>query len=99
MNIERYKGVNVMIQREFVLKGDIHARPATYLVNQLLKYQSDVYLIIKGNRYNAKSVLSLMSLELMTGDTVFVEVSGIDEERAMEGIESFVVEYQDEDDI
>ena len=57
----------------------MHARPAGALVKTLSSFQSTVEIVAKGQKKNAKSIMSLLSLGLGLGDEISFLVSGPDE--------------------
>lgn len=75
-----------MFIQEVVLRYDFHARPATHFVNQVSRFKSDITIIFGEREVNAKSILSIMTLELAQGDTIWICVDGTDEKEAMEKI-------------
>ena len=82
-----------MIQREIEIKlaGGLEARPVAMLVQVASQYDSSVYIQTDGNkRVNAKSIMGMMSLGLNAGEKVVVEVSGDDEEAAVNHIEKYL---------
>lgn len=57
-------------------KQGLHARPASIIVDLASKYSGEVYLIKKENRFNAKSIMNIMSMGLLEGDVLQIEVIG-----------------------
>ncbi|WP_105619154.1 HPr family phosphocarrier protein [Vallitalea okinawensis] len=86
-----------MLRQEVVLTYDFHARPSTHLVNQAMKFKSDIKILLGDHEANAKSILSIMTLELVIGDTIQIETSGIDEEEAMKKLVHIIEVPQEED--
>ncbi len=74
------------------MQGEFEARPIANLVQVANQYSSQVYLEVDGKRVNAKSIMGMMSLALMNGDTVVLDVQGEDEEEAVAGLEKFLAE-------
>lgn len=74
------------------MQGEFEARPIANLVQVANKYNSQIYLEVEGKRVNAKSIMGMMSLALMNGDTVLLDAQGEDEEAAVEGLEKFLTE-------
>ncbi len=70
----------------------IHARPATALVNEAMKYESDVYLVALKKKVDFKSIMGVMSLGIYSGTTIEVEAVGADEVDALEGIKEKIVQ-------
>ncbi|MEM9567650.1 MAG: glucose PTS transporter subunit IIA, partial [Cyanobacteria bacterium P01_E01_bin.34] len=61
----------------------LHARPAAVLVNLAKKYASQVMLLRGNDRANAKSVVSIMAMQVALGDTVTLEATGADAKAAI----------------
>ena len=61
----------------------LHARPAAVLVNMAKKYSSQVSLLRGGDRANAKSVVSIMAMQVALGDTLTLEAMGDDAKAAI----------------
>ncbi len=66
----------------------LHARAAARLVSLAMTFESNVALIHDGKSVNAKSMLGVMTLELVQHSTVTVRVDGNDETAAMDSIEA-----------
>jgi multiphosphoryl transfer protein len=62
----------------------LHARPAAVLANLAQKYESDIRLKRGDDQANAKSVMALMGLEVLTGHKVQVIARGPDAAQAAE---------------
>lgn len=79
-----------MVKREITIlnRHGLHTRPATTLVKMASGFKSDIYLIYKGIRVNAKSILGLLVLAIEPGATVIIEADGPDEEEAADKLES-----------
>ena len=67
----------------------LHARPAGMLVKEAKNYESKVTVSKDGKSADASKLMMLMSLGVKHGDVVTVEVSGVDEEIAVAGLEAF----------
>lgn len=70
----------------------IHARPAGLLVKLLTSLKSDVKVAKGEKKVNAKSILSLMSLQTKQGEAIKFIVEGEDEDDAAKKIEDFLKE-------
>jgi len=81
-----------MEKREYTIVADtgIHARPATLLVQQASKFNSDITLDYKGKSVNLKSIMGVMSLGVGKGAEVSITADGADEKEAIEGIEDTI---------
>jgi multiphosphoryl transfer protein len=62
----------------------LHARPAAVLANLAQKYESDIRLKRGDDQANAKSVMAIMGLEVLTGHKVQVIARGPDAAQAAE---------------
>lgn len=74
------------------MQTDLEARPVANLVQISNKYSSQIYLEIEEKRVNAKSIMGMMSLAVMNGETVVLDVEGEDEEEAIVALENFLTE-------
>ena len=68
----------------------VGATPIANLVALANRFDSSVYLEMDTKKVNAKSIMGMMSLVLVTGSVVTVEAEGEDEEEALEAIENFL---------
>jgi phosphoenolpyruvate-protein phosphotransferase len=64
----------------------LHARPAAVLANLAQKYESDIRLKRGDDHANAKSVMAVMGLEVLTGHKVQVIARGPDAAQAAEEV-------------
>ena len=55
-----------------VNKLGIHARPAAALVQCVLNFESEVFLLYNGSRVNAKSIMGLLTLAATQGSRITV---------------------------
>ena len=69
----------------------LQPRPIAELVQVASKYESRIYLDTETKHVNAKSIMGMMSLELMNGEEVTVSSDGEDENAAMQEIEDFLL--------
>ena len=79
-----------MLQTSIQIISDegLHARPASEFSREAMSYASDV-LVYKNDvekAYNAKSILSIMSMGAAKGDILRIVVTGEDEELALLGL-------------
>ncbi len=68
----------------------LHARPAASLVQVVLKFKSDVYVQVNGQRVNAKSIMGLLTLAAAQGSRMSVSCSGPDAAEALEAVRTLV---------
>lgn len=75
---------------EIKLQNGLEARPVAMLVQVASKYDSSIYLEAAGRKVNAKSIMGMMSLMLISGESVTVTADGNDESDAVQNIERFL---------
>lgn len=73
----------------------LHARPASQLVMECKKYDSEVTLTRGDQTANAKSIMSIMAMAIAGGDLIQVTAEGIDADTAVEAIASFLETLED----
>ncbi|EGL38810.1 MULTISPECIES: HPr family phosphocarrier protein [unclassified Parvimonas] len=80
-----------MLKEKVVVKSEIglNARVASMFLRNSVKFNSDIILIKDNNRYNGKSILSILSMQVGNGEEIEIEVTGDDENVAMETLISF----------
>lgn len=67
------------------------ARPAAMLVQVASQYDSRIYLESGSKRVNAKSIMGMMTLGLIAGQSITVEADGADEDQAVSEIEKYLI--------
>ena len=72
------------------LENGFEARPVALLVQEASKYDSTIYFQCDGKKVNAKSIMVMMSLSLVSGEEIEVSAEGTDEGAALTGIENFL---------
>ena len=66
------------------LSEGLDARPIALLVQEASQYSSSVYIEVDQKQVNAKSIMGMMSLNLIGGEEITVVTEGEDEEKAAE---------------
>lgn len=64
------------------LNEGIHARPATIIVNEAKKYNSNITIKKGDHIVDCKRMIALMSLNAKKGDILEITIDGIDEDEA-----------------
>jgi phosphocarrier protein HPr len=84
-----------MLQREveIVNKLGLHARASAKLTQLAARYQSDVHMARNGRKVNAKSIMGVMMLAAGKGSKVMLEVSGPDQQEAMDALCALIGDY------
>lgn len=74
----------------------MHLRPASRLVKTVMGFASQVTISNDDRSCNAKSIIGLMTLEAMPGDSLFIEIEGEDAIATMAAIEAlFACNFDD----
>lgn len=71
---------------EIVNKLGLHARASAKLSHLANAFKSDVHLIYKGDRVDAKSLLGILTLAASVGNEITIETNGKDEKKAIKDI-------------
>lgn len=81
-----------MINREIIVRCEsgLHNRQATYFVQKANEFESSIQLESGNRKMNAKSLLGIMSLSIVTGATVTLYADGNDEDAALNALEALL---------
>ena len=81
-----------MFNKEVVVRCEsgLHNRQATYFVQKAHEFESSIWLESGSRRMNAKSLLGIMSLGVVTGTTVTLSASGPDAEAAVNALDELL---------
>ena len=77
-----------MYKQQCVVKCEsgLHNKQVTYFVQKANEFRSSVWLEIDNRKMNAKSLLGIMSLGVVTGANVTLIADGTDEKEAVEAL-------------
>ena len=81
-----------MYSKEVVVRCEsgLHNNQATYFVQKANEYESSIWLESGNRKMNAKSLLGIMSLGIVSGSTVTLSAVGSDEETAVAALEALL---------
>lgn len=81
-----------MFSKDVVIRCEsgLHNKQATYFVQKANEFDSDIWLEVGNRKMNAKSLLGIMSLGIMTGMTVTLSATGTDSEAAICALEQLL---------
>ncbi len=81
-----------MFNKEIVVRCEsgLHNRQATYFVQKANEFSSSIWLESDSRKMNAKSLLGIMSLGIVTGATVTISAMGPDAEAAVNALEALL---------
>lgn len=81
-----------MYNKEVVVRCEsgLHNRQATYFVQKANEFDCNIWLESGNRRMNAKSLLGIMSLGIVTGVTVTLTAEGNNAQAAVEALEELL---------
>ena len=81
-----------MITKDVTVRCEsgLHNRQATYFVQKANEFDSNIWLESGSRKMNAKSLLGIMSLGIVTGTTVTLAADGTDAEAAINALETLL---------
>ena len=82
-----------MVIKEIVVKCEsgLHNRQATYFVQKANEFDCGIWLESENRKMNAKSLLGIMSLGIVTGTEVTLIADGSDAEAAVSALETLLL--------
>ena len=81
-----------MFNKEVIVRCEsgLHNRQATYFVQKANEFESSIWVESGSRKMNAKSLLGIMSLSIVTGATVNLIAMGSDAESAINALEALL---------
>ena len=81
-----------MFSKEVVVRCEsgLHNKQATYFVQKANEFESSIWLESGNRKMNAKSLLGIMSLGVVTGSTVTLSAAGPDAEAAANALDALL---------
>ena len=81
-----------MFNKEVIVRCEsgLHNKQATYFVQKANEFESSIWLESGSRKMNAKSLLGIMSLGVVTGSKVNLIAAGSDEEAAVNALEALL---------
>ena len=82
-----------MISKEVIVRCEsgLHNKQATYFVQKANEFECSIWLESGNRKMNAKSLLGIMSLGIVSGNTVNLVASGSDAEAAVDALEALLL--------
>lgn len=72
------------------VKADADVSPVAMLVQLASRFESEIYIEDGSKRFNAKSIMGMMTLGLEEGKKLSLMASGVDESEAIEEIAHYL---------
>jgi phosphocarrier protein len=81
-----------MITKDVIVRCEsgLHNRQATYFVQKANEYTCSIWVESENRKMNAKSLLGIMSLGIITGASVTLSADGADAENAINALEALL---------
>ena len=81
-----------MFSKEVVVRCEsgLHNKQATFFVQKANEFDSSIWLACDNRKMNAKSLLGIMSMGIVTGAVVTLTASGSDAEAAVNALEDLL---------
>ena len=81
-----------MMTQDVTIKNSVglHARPATFFIQKANSYKSSIWVEKDDRSVNAKSLLGVQSLGIVTGLTITLVADGPDEREALDGLKELI---------
>lgn len=83
-----------MIERNVTIGSSFDTRSAALLVQTAGKFSSKVLIKTDGRTANAKSIMGIISLGIVDGQTIQLVAEGDDERQAIPALEQFFLSAQ-----
>lgn len=83
-------------QIQIINKLGLHARASSKFTQLAGRYNSEIWISRNGRRVNAKSIMGVMMLAAAKGSTVELDITGDDEQEAMEALVALINNRFDE---
>jgi phosphocarrier, HPr family len=80
--------LNILIKDTIIIENEtgLHARPATEISKEAMKYKSDIKFVVNGKTLNAKSPLMIMAAGIKSKSEMEIICDGEDEKEALKGL-------------
>ncbi len=77
-----------MVKVNYTIKNEegLHARPASDLCKEAANFKSSISLLKDGEEYDAKSILMVLCMGAVKGDTIEIKAEGEDEKEALDAL-------------
>lgn len=77
-----------MVRASYTIKNEegLHARPATDFCKTAGRFESDITIIKDGEEFEAKSILMVLCMGAVKGDTIELVIDGKDEREALNAL-------------
>lgn len=77
---------------KIINKLGLHARASMKLVNLASEFDSQIFILYKNHKANAKSIMNVMVLAATKGTEIELQIEGADETEALNALEKLIQE-------
>lgn len=75
---------------DIINKLGLHARASSKFTQKASSFKSEIWVSRNEKRANGKSIMALMMLAAGKGSTITLEISGLDEQEAMDALTELI---------
>lgn len=81
-----------MVEKEVSVRCEsgLHNKQATYFVQKANEFDCSIWVECGNRKMNAKSLLGIMSLQIVTGANIILSADGYDSETAIAALEEIL---------
>ncbi|PKM50918.1 MAG: HPr family phosphocarrier protein [Firmicutes bacterium HGW-Firmicutes-7] len=85
-----------MVSKEITVKiaSGFESRPVALFVQVASQFKSNIYVSLEEKKVNAKSIMGMMSLGVLEGESLIIIADGEDEIKAIEELENYLTETE-----
>ncbi len=85
-----------MVSKEITVKisSGFESRPVAMFVQVASQFKSNIYVSMQEKKVNAKSIMGMMSLGVLEGESITVTADGQDEEQVIIELEKYLTETE-----
>lgn len=85
-----------MVEREITVKinSGLESRPVAMFVQLASQFKSNIYVSLQDKKVNAKSIMGMMSLGVIEGESLIISANGEDEVKAIKELENYLTEAE-----
>lgn len=82
-----------MVTKDIIIQNTVglHARPATFFIQKANSFKSSIWIEKNEKRANAKSLLGVLSLGIIKGDSIKILADGEDDANAVDGLVNLIL--------
>lgn len=85
-----------MTEKKIMVKiaSGLEARPVALFVQVASQFQSSIYVALQNKKVNAKSIMGMMSLGILEGESIIITAEGPDETEAVDKLDRYLSEAE-----